>query len=130
MREQSAGVDSRSGILSNMWWVNLKAALGQRINLEGIACFVGVLSKNKQLVIPHVSVPDIRYIDWAEMKNRGFEGVVFDKDNTITVPYTLSLWPPLRSSLELCKSLFGSNIAVFSNSAGIDSWCSLLGFFS
>lgn len=101
-----------------MWWANLKGALGQRINLEGIACFVGVLSQNKQLVIPHVTVPDIRYIDWTELKNKGFEGVVFDKDNTLTVPYTLRLWPPLGSSLELCKSLFGSNIAVFSNSTG------------
>lgn len=118
MREQSRVLERRSGILSNMWWFNFKAALGQRINLEGIACFVGVLSRNKQLVIPQVAVPDIRYIDWAEMKNKGFEGVVFDKDNTLTVPYTLSLWPSLASSLELCKSLFGSNIAVFSNSAG------------
>lgn len=118
MKEKAVEVDSCSGILSNMCWANLKAALGQRINPEAIACFIGVLFGNKQLVIPHVSVPDIRYIDWAELKNEGFEGVVFDKDNTLTVPYTLSLWPPLASSLELCKSLFGSNIAVFSNSAG------------
>ncbi|EYU29576.1 hypothetical protein ABFS82_13G043100 [Erythranthe guttata] len=104
---------------SNMRWADLKAALGQRINLEGIACSVGIFSKDKQLVIPHVSVPDIRFIDWAHLKNRGFQGVVFDKDNTITVPYSLDLWPPLQSSLEHCKSLFGDNIAIFSNSAGL-----------
>lgn len=101
-----------------MWWANLKAALGQRLNLEGIACSVGILSKDQHLAIPHVSVPDIRYIDWAELKKSGFKGVVFDKDNTITVPYSLSLWAPLGSSIEQCKSLFGDNIAVFSNSAG------------
>lgn len=105
-------------ISSNMWWTDLRAAVGQRFNLEGIASSVGIISKDKHMVIPHVSVPDIRYIDWAELKRRGFEGVVFDKDNTITVPYSLSLWEPLRSSLEQCKSLFGNNVAVFSNSAG------------
>ncbi|KAI3457077.1 hypothetical protein Pfo_013740 [Paulownia fortunei] len=118
-KERGFGVDNSSGISSNMRWADLKAALGQRINLEGIACSVGILSKDKQLAIPHVTVSDIRYIDWAELKKRGFEGVVFDKDNTITVPYSLSLWAPLGSSIEQCKSLFGNNIAVFSNSAGL-----------
>lgn len=116
--EGETEADSRSGISSNMGWTDLKAALGQRINFEGIASSLGILSKDKQLAIPHVSVPNIRYIDWAELKNRGFEGVVFDKDNTITVPYSLSLWAPLGPTIERCKSLFGSNIAVFSNSAG------------
>lgn len=102
-----------------MGWAELKAALGQRINLEGIACSVGVFARDKHLVIPHVFVPDIRYINWAELKRRGFNGVVFDKDNTLTVPYSLNLWPPLGSSIEECKSHFGNNVAVFSNSAGL-----------
>lgn len=101
-----------------MGWSGLKAALGQRINFEGIVYSFGILSKNKQLAVPHVTVPDIRYIDWAELKNRGFQGVVFDKDNTITVPYSLSLSASLGPAIEQCKSLFGSNIAVYSNSAG------------
>lgn len=116
--ESDTEEDNGSGISSNMGWSDLKAALGQRINFEGIAYSFGILSKNKHLAVPHVTVPDIRYIDWAELKNRGFQGVVFDKDNTITVPYSLSLWAPLRPAIEQCKSLFGSNIAVFSNSAG------------
>ncbi|KAH6822871.1 haloacid dehalogenase superfamily protein [Perilla frutescens var. hirtella] len=117
--ESETEADIGSGISSNMGWADLKAALGQRINFEGIACSFGILSRDRQLALPHVSVPDIRYIDWAELKNRGFQGVVFDKDNTITVPYSLSLWAPLGPSIEQCKSLFGSNIAVFSNSAGL-----------
>ncbi|KAL3649648.1 hypothetical protein CASFOL_006051 [Castilleja foliolosa] len=40
-------------------------------------------------------------------------------DCTAEALKSLSLWPPLRSSLEQCKSLFGTNIAVFSNSAGL-----------
>ncbi|CAI9089070.1 OLC1v1023572C1 [Oldenlandia corymbosa var. corymbosa] len=113
---------THSGFYSNMWWGELKAALGQRINLEGISSSVGIVAKDKQLVVPHIAVPDIRYIDWAELKRRGFKGVVFDKDNTLTAPYSLSLWPPLGSSVALCKSLFGDNIAVFSNSAGLEEY--------
>lgn len=118
-REPESDIDSLLGISSKMWWTDFKAFLGQRINLKGVASSVGILSKDKHLAIPHVSVPDIRYVDWGELKKRGFKGVVFDKDNTITLPYSLSLWAPLGSSIEQCKSLFGNDIAVFSNSAGL-----------
>ncbi|XP_022750755.1 uncharacterized protein LOC111299677 isoform X2 [Durio zibethinus] len=106
-------------IFTNMWWTDLKAAVGQRINVEGIVFSVGVFVKDCQLALPHVAVPDIRCIDWNELHRRGFKGVVFDKDNTITAPYSLTLWPPLRPSIEQCKDVFGPDIAVFSNSAGL-----------
>ncbi|XP_041005340.1 phosphatidylglycerophosphate phosphatase 1, chloroplastic/mitochondrial isoform X1 [Juglans microcarpa x Juglans regia] len=102
-----------------MWSADLKAALGQRLNLEGIVSSAMVVVKDRHMALPHVSVPDIRYIDWIELHRRGFKGVVFDKDNTLTAPYSLKLWGPLCSSLELCKSVFGPEIAVFSNSAGL-----------
>lgn len=105
-------------LFTNMWWVELKAALGQRINVEGIISSTKVLVKDRHLVLPHLMVPDIRYIDWKELQRRGFKGVVFDKDNTLTAPYSLTLWGPLSSSIEHCKLVFGDDIAVFSNSAG------------
>ncbi|XP_038681153.1 phosphatidylglycerophosphate phosphatase 1, chloroplastic isoform X2 [Tripterygium wilfordii] len=104
---------------ASMWWPDLKAALGQRINIEGIVSSVTVFAKDRHLALPHVAVPDIRHVDWAELHRRGFKGVVFDKDNTLTAPYSLTLWDPLGSSIERCKSVFGHNIAVFSNSAGV-----------
>ncbi|XVF14514.1 hypothetical protein REPUB_Repub09cG0067200 [Reevesia pubescens] len=106
-------------IFTNMWWIDLKAAVGQRINVEGIVFSVGVFLKDRHLALPHVAVPDIRCIDWNELHRRGFKGVVFDKDNTITAPYSLTLWPLLRPSIEQCKDVFGPDIAVFSNSAGV-----------
>lgn len=105
-------------LFTNMWSADLKAALGQRLNLEGIVSSAMVVVKDRHMALPHVSVPDIRYIDWIELHRRGFKGVVFDKDNTLTAPYSLKLWGPLSSSLELCKSVFGPEIAVFSNSVG------------
>ncbi|KAJ4822531.1 hypothetical protein Tsubulata_029562 [Turnera subulata] len=117
--ESSSSVSALGGNLASMWWVDLRAAVGQRINLEGIVSSVSVFARERHLAVPHVAVPDVRHIDWAELRRRGFRGVVFDKDNTITVPYTLTLWPPLEPSIQLCKSVFGNDIAVFSNSAGL-----------
>ncbi|XP_034931907.2 phosphatidylglycerophosphate phosphatase 1, chloroplastic/mitochondrial isoform X1 [Populus alba] len=102
-----------------MWWKDLRATLSQRINVEGIGSSASVLVKDQHLALPHVLVPDVRYIDWGELQRRGFKGVVFDKDNTITVPYSLTIWDPLDASIERCKSVFGNDIAVFSNSAGL-----------
>lgn len=114
--------DKKARVLfTKMWWVDVKAALGQRINLEGILCSTMVILKNPKLALPHIFVPDIRYIDWAELRRKGFKGVVFDKDNTITAPYSLTPWPLLESSLERCKFEFGPDVAVFSNSAGNSS---------
>ncbi|XP_060672836.1 phosphatidylglycerophosphate phosphatase 1, chloroplastic/mitochondrial isoform X3 [Ziziphus jujuba] len=110
---------TNKALFANMWWAELKAALGQRFNFGAIVCAAGVFTKDRHLALPHVAVPDIRHIDWVELRRRGFQGVVFDKDNTITAPYSLTLWGPLASSLEECKSVFGPNVAVFSNSAGL-----------
>ncbi|XP_048448059.1 phosphatidylglycerophosphate phosphatase 1, chloroplastic/mitochondrial isoform X2 [Pyrus x bretschneideri] len=117
--QRESEADNSEGLLTNMWWADVKAALGQRFNFGAIVRSVMVLTKDKHLALPHVSVPDVRYIDWPELHRRGFKGVVFDKDNTITAPYSLTLWGPLGSSLEQCKSVFGPDIAVFSNSAGL-----------
>lgn len=103
-----------------MWWVDLKSAFGQRFNLQGIVSSVKVVAEEPQLALPHAGVPDIRWVDWSELRKRGFRGVVFDKDNTITVPYVLAHWPPLSPSIQQCKAVFGEdNVAVFSNSAGL-----------
>ncbi|KAF6175078.1 hypothetical protein GIB67_038991 [Kingdonia uniflora] len=110
---------THSDISSNIMWPNIKATLNQCFNWEGITAAVSVVTKDRHLALPHIAVRDIRSIDWAEMERRGFRGVVFDKDNTITAPYSLSVWPPLVSNLEQCKSVFGDNIIVFSNSAGL-----------
>ncbi|XP_047327635.1 phosphatidylglycerophosphate phosphatase 1, chloroplastic/mitochondrial isoform X2 [Impatiens glandulifera] len=47
-------------IFSNMWWADVKAALGQRINVEGILSSIAVVARDRHLALPHVSVADIR----------------------------------------------------------------------
>ncbi|KAI0529707.1 hypothetical protein KFK09_002264 [Dendrobium nobile] len=100
----------------NQWW---KKSVGQSLNSAGVASFLSVATKKPHLALPHISVPDVRWIDWSELKRLGFRGVVFDKDNTLTAPYSLSLWPALSGSFDRCQAAFPGKVAVFSNSAGL-----------
>ncbi|XP_078437225.1 haloacid dehalogenase (HAD) superfamily protein isoform X2 [Wolffia australiana] len=99
----------------------LQRALGQRLNLAGLAFFLRILASDegRRLALPHARVPDIRSIDWRALQQMGFRGVVFDKDNTLTSPYSLSLWPPIAASFADCLSAFPRRVAVYSNSAGL-----------
>ncbi|CAL9042778.1 unnamed protein product [Musa banksii] len=109
------GISSNSS--SNWQW---QRALGQLFNREGAASLLSVAASEPRLALPHLSVPDIRWVDWPALHRLGFRGVVFDKDNTLTAPYSLSLWPPLDPSFRLCRSTFpAGSIAIFSNSAGL-----------
>ena len=56
-----------------MWWANSRAAIGQRFNLEGIIFSSKVLTRDSDLLIPHLKVPNIRYINWEELHQRGFK---------------------------------------------------------
>ncbi|XP_073265716.1 phosphatidylglycerophosphate phosphatase 1, chloroplastic/mitochondrial isoform X3 [Populus alba] len=66
-----------------MWWKDLRATLSQRINVEGIGSSASVLVKDQHLALPHVLVPDVRYIDWGELQRRGFKGLFeYDHDGS------------------------------------------------
>ena len=58
----------------------------QSWNWPAIAMAVRVLTRQPSLVMPHVEVTDLRGIDFRRLRALGFEGVVLDKDNTITEP--------------------------------------------
>ena len=96
----------------------------QSVNVAGVSLFAGMaLGPSKQLAIPHCEVPDIRWIDWRALRDAGFRACVFDKDNTLTVPYADAIHPPVAEALAECVSVFGAeNVAVLSNSAGLEQY--------
>ena len=57
-------------------------------------------------------------LDFRELRDLGFQGVVFDKDNTLTLPYKDEFVGRLKPSIDVCKGVFGNSIAIMSNSAG------------
>ncbi|KAL3702066.1 hypothetical protein R1sor_020088 [Riccia sorocarpa] len=109
----------RPSEVSSMSGKSFLAKLGQSVNVAGITFSSKVILKERHLAIPHVSVPDISWIDWKALRDRGFEAVVFDKDNTLTAPYAQSIWPSLLESLEKCRATFSGRLALLSNSAGL-----------
>ncbi|KAG2366222.1 mitochondrial PGP phosphatase-domain-containing protein [Suillus spraguei] len=84
------------------------------LNIPGILAPFHLL-KNPRLVIPHVTVKDIRQIDFLALRNAGYRGAVFDKDNCLTIPYEDILVPQLNVSL---KGHELKNVIIVGNSAG------------
>eukprot|EP00892_Ulva_mutabilis_P011184 jgi/Ulvmu1/8438/UM043_0016.1 len=92
----------------------------QLLNLPGINVFLDVAVRGKsELLVPHASVVGVYSIDWRKLAALGFKGCVFDKDNTLTKPYSMSLEPGVQSSLALCSRTFNRNMVLLSNSAGL-----------
>lgn len=60
--------------------------LGQYLNLDAIRDVIKY-SLNPRMFKPHYSVRSVSDISFAALKDNGIEVVVFDKDNTLTVPY-------------------------------------------
>lgn len=53
------------------------------------------------------------------MRDIGVKYIVFDKDNTLTLPYSSEIYEPIKNSLNECIDVFGKeNVAILSNSIG------------
>ncbi|MEW5301463.1 MAG: hypothetical protein WDW36_004322 [Sanguina aurantia] len=93
--------------------------LQQNFNSAGVSLFIQILGGDHRIALPHLTVPDIRSLNWVALREAGFKGVVFDKDNTLSRPYDPNIDPKLRSSVEECKRVFGGKLVLYSNSAGL-----------
>jgi phosphatidylglycerophosphatase GEP4 len=81
-----------------------------------------LFQRNQSLVLPHFQVASLSQIDWMALKQAGFKGCVFDKDNTLTVPYALEIHPEVQEALRQCRIAFGDNVVLYSNSAGLTQY--------
>ncbi|RIA97093.1 mitochondrial PGP phosphatase [Glomus cerebriforme] len=90
----------------------------QSLNLNAIISSIKVFRK-AHLCIPHLIVNDIRNINFYKLKSIGINALAFDKDNTLTAPYSNEIYPPFKSAWEESKKVFGNeNITIVSNSPG------------
>ncbi|KAI9332480.1 mitochondrial PGP phosphatase-domain-containing protein [Zopfochytrium polystomum] len=92
--------------------------VGQSLNLQGVLALTTRVLWQPSLAIPKQIVPDIRAIDYRALRRSGHSLIVFDKDNTLTAPYSNTLHPPFREAWAECRSEFGPNVWILSNSAG------------
>ena len=104
-----------------MRWAPSRHALGQYCNTQGLRTFLSSLLYHRAYFTPHLRVPSVAALDYAALKARGIEHIVFDKDNTVTVPYERR-YASMKihdSLIHYCVGVFGhSNVAFLSNSAG------------
>lgn len=81
------------------------------------------MQRQPSLGLPHLEVQDLRAVNWGALKKAGFKAAIFDKDNTLTLPYALELQPGPAEALKGCQEAFGRrNVALFSNSAGLEQF--------
>lgn len=96
--------------------------VGQNFNAAGIGFFLQILGGNQSMAVPHLSIRDIRAVNWEALQGVGFKGVVFDKDNTLTEPFSLEVQEPLKPSLAACHAAFDGKLVLYSNSAGLKQY--------
>ncbi|RKP11985.1 mitochondrial PGP phosphatase-domain-containing protein [Piptocephalis cylindrospora] len=94
--------------------------MGQSWNFAGILSFLSVL-RRPQLAVPHFVIPNLAYLRVNGLRECGVKAVAFDKDNTLTRPYSNSLEPEFETTWKECQKVFGKdNLVIISNSIGTD----------
>jgi phosphatidylglycerophosphatase GEP4 len=91
----------------------------QSLNTKALLTLASVV-RRPSLMVPHVSLHNVSQLNYTALKEScGVRAVVFDKDNTLTAPYGMTIHPDACRGLEDAKSVFGiANVAIMSNSAG------------
>ncbi|EJD41672.1 HAD phosphatase [Auricularia subglabra TFB-10046 SS5] len=89
------------------------------LNWPATVALIASVTLRPRLIVPHVSIRDLRQLDFVAMRNAGYDSAVFDKDNCLTLPLQDPLIPDLADAWAECKRAFGpGRVLVVSNSAG------------
>ncbi|KAF8942423.1 hypothetical protein BGZ47_006488 [Haplosporangium gracile] len=89
----------------------------QSFNLQGILQSFRVLT-SPRLMVPNIVVRDIRDINFEQLHKAGIIAIAFDKDNCLTKPYGLELYPPFKDAWRKCRDVYKDQVVIVSNSAG------------
>mmetsp|Transcript_14394 Transcript_14394/g.17500 ORF Transcript_14394/g.17500 Transcript_14394/m.17500 type:complete len:231 (+) Transcript_14394:104-796(+) len=91
----------------------------QSINTKALITLASVV-RRPYLASPHIHVQTISDVNYQSMRDKcGIKAVIFDKDNTLTAPYDISIHEKAASGLSKALDVFGvDNVAILSNSAG------------
>ncbi|KAJ7496822.1 mitochondrial PGP phosphatase-domain-containing protein [Mycena latifolia] len=83
------------------------------LNIPGILVSFQLLF-NPRIILPNLTVKDIRHLDFVALKKAGYRGA--------TLPNKDELVPELRDAWDECRRTFGEgNVLIVSNSAGSSS---------
>ncbi|WWC58589.1 uncharacterized protein I303_101132 [Kwoniella dejecticola CBS 10117] len=72
-----------------------------------------------KLLRPHLRVPSIAHLDFRALREEGYNAVVIDKDNCLTIPNKDEIYPPYETAWnDLLASFSPERVLIVSNSAG------------
>mmetsp|Transcript_28936 Transcript_28936/g.53175 ORF Transcript_28936/g.53175 Transcript_28936/m.53175 type:complete len:289 (-) Transcript_28936:211-1077(-) len=94
----------------------------QNFNGAGLQMFCSSIFSDPCIAIPHLTARHIGHVDWEALHAAGFKGCVFDKDNTLTLPFAMAVQEDAALGLQSCQKAFGPNVALLSNSAGLEQY--------
>lgn len=96
----------------------MKRGFGQFFNARALVEALKVI-RNPRLSLPQLKVSSICEVPFRQLHEDGFEWLVYDKDNTLTLPYADCVHESVREAFEASLEVFGRDkVIVFSNSAG------------
>ena len=91
----------------------------QKFNLPAVSTYLYARCVNNSLLVPHYSVKDINSIDAKDLREKGIKAVIFDKDDTLTLPYVNKKHFSVEDKIKDFKEHFGNNLMIVSNCAGV-----------
>ena len=86
-----------------------KFALGQYFNPQGLKTFTWTLLFHRNYFTPHLRLKSVAGINYKALHSSGIKYIVFDKDNTLTLPYSNEYYSAkIRYAvLDECAGAFG-----------------------
>ena len=95
-------------------------SFGQYFNYQAIKTFSISLLTNRQNFLPHLRARSVYQVDFRKLHVQGIHHVIFDKDNTLTVPYSRHYHSEqIEQAVREAKEVFGEcHVVVISNSVG------------
>eukprot|EP01041_Mallomonas_annulata_P012728 gene12728-26812_t len=97
--------------------LSLKGFLRQTINKQAFFAISKSLGR-PSLCIPRLQISSLDQLNLSLLKECGIRGIIFDKDNTLTITYMDELHPSVVQTVQECKKQFPSGLAILSNSIG------------
>lgn len=89
------------------------------LNCSAAVWYAFVRLFQPSLALPHLKVDSVSDLDFKRLHKLGFRGVCFDKDNTLSLPYSDEIHPSVEQAFNCAVSTFGFDfVKVLSNTAG------------
>lgn len=93
--------------------------LKQSVNFPALLELKNIIF-NRRMLIPTISLKSVADLDLDSLESLGIKYLVFDKDNTLSVPYGEKIHPSLDNKMNEIKShnIYKNSAAILSNSVG------------